>query len=171
MGIFDLCFFPGTLFSLLPITGTKSPSEGQTYKGLYCVKYFTTEESPSYKTIRVSQQLWLATSLDEGNTENRVGNCFPLLGKLWEFNIVHKFILGAAQVFHTGLCYLLFILLAQHIGYMFQVLLYRTPVTVLNHSLKDLTQFLSRLSLTFCHLVLIRDFIHVRLLCVSKQDA
>lgn len=61
------------------------------------MKYFTTEESPSYKTIRVSQQLWLATSLDDGNTENRVGNCFPLLGKLWEFNIVHKFILGAAQ--------------------------------------------------------------------------
>lgn len=61
------------------------------------MKYFTTEESPSYKTIRVSQQLWLATSLDDGNTENRVENYFSLLGKLWEFNIVHKFTLGEAQ--------------------------------------------------------------------------
>lgn len=63
VGIFDLCFFPGTLFSLLPITGTKNLSEGQTCRGLYFLKNLITEESPSYSDIGVSQQLLLQTSL------------------------------------------------------------------------------------------------------------
>lgn len=45
------------------------------------------------------------------------------------------------------------------------------PGKVLSLSLKDLTQPYSRLWLIFYHLVLVRDFIHVKLLRVSLWDA